>query len=78
MAPNGMNAAPVSAIDPFCTDFFAAPCPAHAALREAGPVVHLARYEVWAVAIEITGPPRRRYNNTLRGLASLPVTLHPA
>jgi 4-methoxybenzoate monooxygenase (O-demethylating) len=29
-------------------------------------------------AIEITGPPRRRYNNTLRGLASLPVTLHPA
>ncbi len=26
-------------------------------------------------AIEITGPIRRRYNNTLRGLASLPVTL---
>ena len=24
-------------------------------------------------AIEITGPTRRRYNNTLRGLASLPV-----
>jgi hypothetical protein len=28
-------------------------------------------------AIEITGQPRRRYNNTLRGLASLPVALHP-
>ena len=28
-------------------------------------------------AIEITGPPRRRYNNTLRGLASLPVRLRP-
>jgi cytochrome P450 len=29
-------------------------------------------------AIEITGPTRRRYNNTLRALASLPVTLRPA
>jgi cytochrome P450 len=29
-------------------------------------------------AIEITGQPKRRYNNTLRGLESLPVTLHPA
>ena len=29
-------------------------------------------------AVEITGAPVRRYNNTLRGLASLPVTLHPA
>ena len=28
--------------------------------------------------IEITGLPRRRYNNTLRALASLPVTLRPA
>lgn len=27
--------------------------------------------------IEITGEPRRRHNNTLRGLASLPVRLHP-
>jgi 4-methoxybenzoate monooxygenase (O-demethylating) len=31
-----------------------------------------------AAAIEITGPPRRRYNNTLRALASLPVTVRPA
>ena len=29
-------------------------------------------------AIGITGRPKRRYNNTLRGLESLPVTLHPA
>jgi cytochrome P450 len=29
-------------------------------------------------AIDITGPMRRRYNNTLRGLDSLPVTLTPA
>jgi len=28
--------------------------------------------------IEITGPVERRYNNTLRGLESLPVTMHPA
>jgi cytochrome P450 len=31
-----------------------------------------------AARIEITGAPRRRYNNTLRGLASLPVRLVPA
>jgi 4-methoxybenzoate monooxygenase (O-demethylating) len=29
-------------------------------------------------AIEITGPVTRRYNNTLRGLESLPVTIRPA
>jgi cytochrome P450 len=29
-------------------------------------------------SIEITGPIRRRYNNTLHALASLPVALHPA
>ena len=29
-------------------------------------------------AIEITGPISRRYNNTLRALASLPVTVRPA
>jgi cytochrome P450 len=28
--------------------------------------------------IEVTGTPVRRYNNTLRGLKSLPVRLHPA
>ncbi len=30
-----------------------------------------------ARSIEITGPARRRYNNTLRALASLPVTVRP-
>jgi 4-methoxybenzoate monooxygenase (O-demethylating) len=29
-------------------------------------------------SIEITGPTRRRYNNTLRALASLPVSIRPA
>jgi len=29
-------------------------------------------------AIDITGPAKRRYNNTLRGLESLPITLTPA
>jgi hypothetical protein len=29
-------------------------------------------------AVEITGQPKRLFNNTLRGLESLPVTLHPA
>ena len=28
--------------------------------------------------IEIAGPVRRLYNNTLRGLASLPVAIQPA
>jgi len=28
-----------------------------------------------AASIEIAGPVRRRYNNTLRGLASLPIVL---
>jgi hypothetical protein len=28
-------------------------------------------------AIEMSGPVKRRYNNTLRGLESLPVTLRP-
>jgi cytochrome P450 len=31
-----------------------------------------------AGSLEITGPIRRRYNNTLRALASLPVTVRPA
>jgi hypothetical protein len=29
-------------------------------------------------SVEITGPVERRYNNTLRGLASLPLTIRPA
>jgi 4-methoxybenzoate monooxygenase (O-demethylating) len=41
---------PVSEVDPFCRDFFENPFPAHQELREAGPVVRLSRYDVWAVA----------------------------
>ena len=42
--------APVSAVDPFCREFFENPFPVHEELREAGPAVRLSRYDVWAVA----------------------------
>lgn len=42
--------APVSDVDPFCRDFFENPFAAHEELREAGPVVRLARYDVRAAA----------------------------
>jgi 4-methoxybenzoate monooxygenase (O-demethylating) len=42
--------APISEVDPFCRDFFEDPFPAYQELREAGPVVRLSRYGVWAVA----------------------------
>lgn len=42
--------AAVSEVDPFCRDFFENPFSAHQELREAGPVVRLSRYGVWAVA----------------------------
>jgi hypothetical protein len=29
-------------------------------------------------SIEIAGEPKRRYNNTLRGMAALPVRITPA
>jgi 4-methoxybenzoate monooxygenase (O-demethylating) len=41
---------PVSQVDPFCREFFENPFPAHEELREAGPVVRLSPYGVWAVA----------------------------
>jgi 4-methoxybenzoate monooxygenase (O-demethylating) len=44
------TAFPVSSIDPFADDFLAEPYPFHAQLREAGPVVWLERYELWACA----------------------------
>jgi 4-methoxybenzoate monooxygenase (O-demethylating) len=43
-------AAPVSSLDPFADDFLAEPYPYHAQLREAGPVVWLERYGLWACA----------------------------
>src|SRR5215469_14312810 len=50
MTVEALTKPPVSDIDPFCAAFFEDPFPAHAALREAGPVVRLSRYDVWAVA----------------------------
>jgi 4-methoxybenzoate monooxygenase (O-demethylating) len=41
---------PVSGLDPFSEAYLAAPHPAQEALREAGPVVRLTHYNVWAVA----------------------------
>ena len=46
----GAQSAPVSAVDPFCREFFENPFPAHEELREAGPAVWLSCYDVWAVA----------------------------
>jgi 4-methoxybenzoate monooxygenase (O-demethylating) len=41
---------PISDMDPFSESFFADPYPAHAALRDAGAVVWIERYGVWAIA----------------------------
>jgi hypothetical protein len=41
---------PTLDVDPFCREFFDDPFPVHAALRDAGPVVYLPRYDVFAVA----------------------------
>jgi 4-methoxybenzoate monooxygenase (O-demethylating) len=41
---------PVSDIDPFCDEFLTDPYPFHERLREAGPVVWLERYGIWACA----------------------------
>ena len=46
-APVGV---PVSDVDPFSIEFFEDPHRIHDELREAGPVVWLSRYGVWAVA----------------------------
>ena len=42
--------APVLDIDPFSDEFLNDPYPFHAAMRDAGPVVRLARYNIWALA----------------------------
>jgi hypothetical protein len=44
------RSAVVSGIDPFSDEFLAEPYPFHEQLREAGAVVWLERYEVWASA----------------------------
>ncbi len=45
-----MPAAPTSAIDPFSRNFLENPFPFHAELREAGPIVRLSSYGIYAVA----------------------------
>ncbi len=51
-AVNGEGDAVIPAldIDPFCQAFFDDPYPAHAAMRDAGPVVYLPAYDIHAVA----------------------------
>jgi hypothetical protein len=51
---------PVSGLDPFSEAYLADPHPAQEALREAGPVVRLTHYNVWAVA---------RYQEVYAGLS---------
>jgi cytochrome P450 len=41
---------PVSTVDPFSNEFLTDPYPHHRTLREAGPVVWLERYGIWAMA----------------------------
>jgi len=41
---------PTLHIDPFCREFFDDPFTAHAALRDAGPIAYLPRYDIFAVA----------------------------
>ncbi len=40
----------ISDIDPFSDEFLRDPFPNHAAMRDAGPIVRLERYGIWAVA----------------------------
>jgi cytochrome P450 len=56
--------ATTSAIDPFSREFLTDPDPFHEQLREAGPVVRLDRYDVWAMA---------RHEEVRAGLARLPL-----
>ncbi|QFG21287.1 cytochrome P450 [Actinomadura sp. WMMB 499] len=51
MNPTGTPSAPVSLdLDPFAPEALQDPLPMQAALRDAGPVVHLERYDVYALA----------------------------
>jgi cytochrome P450 len=92
MGGTGTEQVPVSAVDPFSDGFLADSFRRHGELREAGPVVWLERYGVWAMAryaevhealrdhatyCSLAGPPRRRLNNTLSGFAALPLSLRP-
>ena len=47
---SGLAAPAISDLDPFAAEFLTDPYPFHAALRDAGPVVRLSRYNIWASA----------------------------
>src|SRR6476469_10383814 len=47
---SGSAAVPHLDVDPFAMSFFADPYPTHERLREAGPVVHLDKWNVYGVA----------------------------
>lgn len=49
-APSPAIDCPSLAIDPFSREFLSDPYPFHEEMREAGPVVHLSRYNLWATA----------------------------
>jgi cytochrome P450 len=80
---------PVSDVDPFSHEFLIDPYPHHEALREAGPVVWLAHYGIWAMArheqVRDALTDWKTYcssagvglNNTLRGFDSLPLRIVP-
>ncbi|MEH0449668.1 cytochrome P450 [Streptomyces sp. B21-102] len=50
VTPPAVASLPVSDADPFAAEHLASPEPLHRTLREAGPVVHLSRYDVYAIA----------------------------
>ena len=50
MSDQAILSRPVSSVDPFSHAFLRDPYPDHEALREAGPVVWLERYGIWAMA----------------------------
>jgi len=50
LARDESTAAPSLDIDPFSVGFLSAPHPFHEAMRQAGPVVELTKYGVWAMA----------------------------
>jgi cytochrome P450 len=50
MSAAELNSAPELDLDPFSLEFLVDPYPSHATLRDAGPVVRLSRYGIWAVA----------------------------
>ena len=50
MSAAELNSAPELDLDPFSLEFLVDPYASHATLRDAGPVVRLSRYGIWAVA----------------------------